>query len=280
MKKQLKEIELAFENVDTLTIPAEYIMGIQLRGLSSGIYYSYAFDPDEVHEEHSVDSLTLKFSSGILKDNLVTKFSSNGASRLASFDDLVNVKLRYTDGSESPEYFVTWSEDNADSYNEYNSYQENHLYHDLLTDENILFIYVGKRPIKKYPFYEDKTPITWNFNPEIPDQQAKQATEEAKKIRLATSYVDIAKEETKLDQDIRANLMYLDFSEDEINKIADILSDVSEDKQEDLADIISGFVDELDEQQTSLRDEAFEEGKDVGYNEGVAYGREAGREYH
>lgn len=93
--KQLKSIEIIFENVDSILIPVEKIIMINIEriGRTVHIYYS-----NNVIEYLACDACYLKLDKSMEKEK--TQYDSELFNRILRWKDITHIKLIYTDSEE------------------------------------------------------------------------------------------------------------------------------------------------------------------------------------
>jgi len=105
--KQLKSIEIIFENVDSILIPIEKIIMINIERISRTVHIYYS---NNVIEYLTCNTCYLKLDKSIEKEK--TQYDSELFDRILRWKDITHIKLIYTDSEEMIN--MPWMGDNKD----------------------------------------------------------------------------------------------------------------------------------------------------------------------
>ena len=93
--KQLKSIEIIFENVDNILIPIEKIIMINIERISRTVHIYYS---NNVIEYLTCDACYLKLDKSMEKEK--TQYNNELFNRILRWKDITHIKLIYTDSEE------------------------------------------------------------------------------------------------------------------------------------------------------------------------------------
>lgn len=133
--KELFAVEIIFENTDSISIPANNIIGIKLNNVSTNMYAFHSTkglnsDTKDLNEYLICQSCYLKISNNMYHEK--TTYETNFFYRTLKYHDITHIKLLFDKG-ESQYIAVTWK----------NSQENNSLQYTELDKENNLIICIN-----------------------------------------------------------------------------------------------------------------------------------------
>lgn len=137
--KQLKSLDIIFENCESINVPAESIEWFWINGFKHTLHFQ---SPNDVFDHYSADYVTLYLknldkipTSTILGTELGTDIKS----RIKAYKDVTQITLYYDDETDF-NFCVPWGGD-SDYTNEY---QYVKIGKDEYTDEEVMYLMFSK----------------------------------------------------------------------------------------------------------------------------------------
>ena len=107
----LKELEIVFENCDSVVISKDYISNLYLGDIIENIRM---FHSNEVGNYRTVKDVYICILNKLKEENLLTEFKENVWNKLIKGKDITQLYLIYSDDSKEM-FFVDWNENNESS---------------------------------------------------------------------------------------------------------------------------------------------------------------------
>lgn len=103
----LKELEIVFENCDSVVISGDYINNLYLGDIVESIRI---FHSKEVDNYRTAKDVYICISLKLKRENFLTEFKENAWKRLVKGKDITQIHLIYSDDSKES-FFVDWNEE-------------------------------------------------------------------------------------------------------------------------------------------------------------------------
>ncbi len=136
MKITVTELEIGFENVEVANIPPEYVMDVRISGMTE---FRIMMNDEEklgVWLRAKDAKRVFMVIDKAVKGKVLTNYDNELWERILRYPDIVDIKLKYSDGTEENIY-VAWEDGNAGG--EINALQKHHF-----DEEGNLVIKIGK----------------------------------------------------------------------------------------------------------------------------------------
>lgn len=119
-------MEIIFENTDSISIPANNIIGIKLNNVSTNMYAFHSTnginsDTKDLNEYLICQSCYLKISNNMYHEETVYK--TNFFYRTLKYHDITHIKLLFN-GGESQYIAVTWKNSKENNLSQYTELDE------------------------------------------------------------------------------------------------------------------------------------------------------------
>lgn len=133
--REIKSVEMVFENCEGLDVPYSLIGLLELKGIETTMSMVAKYGKN-LKETKTCKEFAIALNRGLngSKECYVTKWSTEKPiDRIHAYQDIVSVTLKFEDGSED-EYYLDWKEDESNPFD--NGYQKSSMnsYGDLFIE--------------------------------------------------------------------------------------------------------------------------------------------------